>query len=433
MKFLHSDAGVSHAAYHERSRVLSERIEDLQSKLEASSYTPPESFLKFPDDISMWKEIETLVEEKGGEKVKHIFVVGIGGANLGAKAVYDALVGFLEPLRNPTRRMIFLDTDDPSTHLALEEYISAIETKEECIAIVVSKSGETLETVANAKLLTGILERKFGDVSSRIVVVTKESSPLAKRAKEMKLSCVHVPASISDRFSAFSPIALVPLSFLGIDVKGFLSGARDARAMCLREKITENPAALSASAIDVHAEGGVSILDSFFFVPALKTLGEWYRQLVAESLGKETSRSGVALGKTITPTVSVGTTDLHSVLQLSLSDPRGRFTDFVRAEEYGDRDHTTSKVFGKLIPNTSGKSAQDVVLAIYESVKQSYRSYSMPFTETILKDVSSYSLGEYMMNKMITVLLVGALWDVDVFNQPNVEAYKKQARKILNS
>jgi len=433
MKFLYADAGVSHEAYHERSKILSERIEDLKKQVGAPTYSNPESFLKFPDDTFILKKIETLVLGKGGEAVKHIFVVGIGGANLATKAVYDALIGFLEPLKNPVRRMIFLDTDDPSTHQALEEYVASLKTKEECIVIVVSKSGETLETITNAKLITGILERKFGDVSSRVVVVTKESSPLAKRAKETKLSCIFIPEAISDRFSAFSPVALVPLSFLGVDVKGFLLGAHDARETCLHKNLAENPAALCAAAIDVHAECGVQILDSFFFVPALKTLGEWYRQLVAESLGKDTNRLGVALGKTITPTVSVGTTDLHSMLQLSLSDPSGRFTDFVRAEEYGDHAHAPSKIFGEMIPDTKGKSAQDIVSAIYTSVKQSYRSYSMPFTETILPDVSSRSLGEYMMHKMIATLLLGTLWDVDVFNQPNVEEYKRQARKILGA
>lgn len=433
MKFLHSDAGVPHEAYHERSKVLSARVEELKKNAVAPTYSCSESFLKCPDDTLQHKEIAKLVEDKGSDSIKHIFVVGIGGANLATKAVYDALIGFLEPLKNPVRRMIFLDTDDPTTHRALEEYVSAIHSKEECVAIIVSKSGETLETIANAKLITGILERKFGDVSSRIVIVTKKSSPLSKRAKAMKLSCVFIPESISDRFSAFSPVALVPLSFLGIDIPGFLAGARDAREMCLNEKLADNPAALSAAAIDMHADAGVDILDSFFFVPALKTLGEWFRQLVAESLGKDTNRLGVALGKTITPTVSVGTTDLHSMLQLSLSDPRGRFTDFVRAEEYGDHAHTPSKMFEGLIPNTKGKSAQEIVSAIYESVKQSYRSYSMPFTETVLPDVSSRAIGEYMMHKMMTVLLLGALWDVDVFNQPNVEEYKRQARKILGS
>ena len=126
MKFLHSDASISPEAYHERSKILSERIDELRAKASELAYSSPESFLKFPDDSVIQKEIEKLVTEKGGDSIKHIFVVGIGGANLGAKALYDGLIGFLEPLKDPLRRMIFLDTDDPSIHKALEEYISAL-------------------------------------------------------------------------------------------------------------------------------------------------------------------------------------------------------------------------------------------------------------------------------------------------------------------
>ncbi len=432
MKYEHSDDRVPQQAYHQRSKILAGAIEHYQKIKKNSGYSSPECFANFLDDTHLITCIADLAKEKESHKVKHMFVVGIGGANLASKAIYDVLYGHTQSVKQPKQNVVFLDTDDESMHDELREYVESFKSKKEYIVIIVSKSGETLETITNAKLITGILEKKFGSSNDRIIVITKPNSPLAHSAEESAITTVLTPETLSDRFSAFSPICVIPLAFLGVDIEGFLSGARTARDESLNIDIHQNPAALSACSIDFHAEGGARIIDLFYFVPALKTLGEWDRQLIAESLGKNTTRDGVALGKTVTPVVSVGTTDLHSILQLSLSNPLGRFTQFITSDEALSHDPMDTSVFDTLIPTTNAKSTHEIVTAIYESVKQSYRTQKMPHVEVGLSDVSVRSLGEYMMFSMMSTVFVGALWNIDTFTQPMVEAYKTKARDILS-
>ena len=153
---------------------------------------------------------------------------------------------------------------------------------------------------------------------------------------------------------------------------------------------------------------------------------------MGESIGKEYNRNGVRIHNGITPTVSIGSTDLHSMAQLYLGGPYDKFTTFVRVE------HPTSTVmiptlpeYESLVRGIQGRSLHEIMLAILEGVQSAFRKDARPFVEVTLPDKTPGSIGQFMQFKMMEMMFLGTLCGVNAFDQPSVEAYKQETRLIL--
>ena len=168
------------------------------------------------------------------------------------------------------------------------------------------------------------------------------------------------------------------------------------------------------------------IHDTFLFEPDLEGFGKWYRQLTGESIGK--------MGKGITPTVSVGTTDLHSVAQLYFDGPKDKFTTFVSVADHGKDFIIKSKEnIDELVPHISGKSFGKVLAAILTAVKATYQKQQLPFVSIELPELSEETLGALLQVKMMEMMYLGKLMGVNPFDNPGVEGYKEETRKLLGS
>jgi len=288
--------------------------------------------------------------------------------------------------------------------------------------LVISKSGETIETLTNTKIVTSILEEKFKHIDDRIVVLTKENSGLWN-ATPNEVEKISLRENIGDRFSVFSIIGLLPLALAGMDIESFISGAKKSLETCLDPDLESNPAVLSAAHIHNAHIQGMSVRDFFLFVPEMEYVGKWSRQLVAESLGKD--------GKGITPTVSIGTTDLHSMAELYLGGPMDVCTTFVSLEKFPSLKVEQSVVFKNLLAEVNTKDAGEIVNTIYKSYRDSYEKSGGVFSEVVLPDLSEYSIGMYMQFLIIETLLLADLLAVNPFTQPAVEEYKANAKKTL--
>jgi glucose-6-phosphate isomerase len=205
----------------------------------------------------------------------------------------------------------------------------------------------------------------------------------------------------------------------------FLKGAMESRKVCLRKDIFSNPAAISAIVIFMNYVKGKLINDSFFFNPELESLGKWYRQLMGESIGKN--------GKGITPTVSIGSTDLHSMGQLYLGGIKDKLFTFISTETETNDISVPQEPLLEILDEVEEKSTSEIMDAILAGVKIAFLKKDLPFTELVLDDVSPSSLGQYMQLKMIEMMLLGELMGVNPFDQPSVESYKQETRKILSS
>ncbi|EKD58208.1 MAG: hypothetical protein ACD_57C00003G0003, partial [uncultured bacterium] len=311
-------------------------------------------------------------------KIKQLIVIGIGGSSLGTKALLGAIP-------SSSVKVTFLENIEKEMPELLSENYS------EVLVNVVSKSGDTFETLTNLDKLLA----KYPQLKDRIIITTAHPEKFEGYAKEYFLP---IPPQVSGRYSVFTPVGLFPLSLTGFNILSLLEGAMSARKDCLQEG-SANPALVLAVVQYFHYIKKRTIDVNFFFHPTLELLGKWNNQIVAESLGKN--------GKGLTPLVSIGTTDLHSMIQLFLDGPKDKFTEFVYCK--------------KLLPKED--------LPVIDGVKKSYENRKLPFISWEFDDLTEKSLGYYMQVKMISVVFLAKLMGVNAFDQPAVEEYKKYAKE----
>lgn len=426
MVFSHDSSLVTKDQIETLSVPLLPYIDKLQLIADSRDYDANESSINLPFDEQILKEVKDLKEKKVSPKLKYIIDIGIGGSNLGTKAIYDAKFGsfdLLQPKRFP--KMIFADTNDPQYLANLSQFLKdEINDPEEILVCTISKSGSTTETIANFEIIQNILLEKFGDISDRIVAITDFESNFWKKTQEKGISTLAIPKAVGGRYSVMSPVGLFPLLAAGLDVEALRNGAGKQRNLALSKDILQNPAALSAIILYRHYKNGIRINDNFVFSPALESLGKWYRQLMGESVGKD--------GQGITPTVSIGSIDLHSVGQLYLGGPRDKVTTFISSVNVNeDPQIPTEMSLPGLVDNLAGIPVSKIMNAILSGVKNAYQDKSLPFMEIILPRQGEEALGEFMQFKMIEMMFLAKLMNINAFDQPNVEDYKIETKKIL--
>ncbi|MFA5106596.1 MAG: hypothetical protein WC506_06585 [Candidatus Micrarchaeia archaeon] len=363
-----------------------------------------------------------------------IVVAGIGGSNLGAKAIIRSLTGKYGNLTSD-KQVLFAESCDPESLRAILSVVeSRVREGKKVMVLGISKSGKTTETVANFEILHETLLSAGADVKDSMAIITDQGSPFERVAAEFGIEAIHSPHEIGGRYSVFTTVGLVPLALVGADVKSVLAGARKANSACLECDVSESPAAKSASILYGHYMSGRQVFDQFIFSPEMEALGKWYRQLLAESSGKEWNIDESARVNTgILPTVSIGTTDLHSVAQLYLAGSRNIYFRLVSYDPAGRHIQVPQMPqYDSLVNHIQGKDTQEILDAILGGVKGTFSDLSIPFMDVRLKSKSTSSLGYIMQFEMIEVVLLCHLLGVNPYDQPNVELYKSATRNILS-
>ncbi len=435
LTLLTNDVLLSNDTLTQNQQVLAGYLETMKQASEDASYSFSESSLFLPHDKEMFATVKNVVGEKIQNKTpKYIVVVGIGGSNLGTKAVYDALYGYydvVDIMRRPV--MLFLDTVEA---LYLEKVIMLLQREvtdqNDMLIFLVSKSGGTPETIANGEILLSALTPTFPDILRRVIAISDESAPLHKEAIAKGIATLTLPTTVGGRYSVLSAVGLAPLFACGVDIDTLVSGACEMEDVCLAASISNNPAIQSALTLYAAMQSGHTVHDTFIFAPALESLGKWYRQLQGESLGKEKDLEGNIVHTGITPTVSIGSTDLHSVGQLYLGGPKNVITSFVSCKEYTrDINMPEERIFPELVPMLTSKRTMVITEAILSGVKESYKKNGIPSMSIILDGISERTLGAFFQFKMMEVMYLGRLLTVNPFDQPSVESYKIETKTIL--
>ena len=372
--------------------------------------------LLLPFDNDVVRDVSVLVREKKG--FDYLVVVGIGGSNLGTLAIVEALFG-KNHLLSSKKKVFFVDTVDSDS---LADVLSFVKGKK-FLLVLISKSGTTTESIANFEVL--LKQIPLSQRKSRVVTISDEGSLLSSLALRKGYSHLFIPKKVGGRFSVFSSVGLFPLAFLGVDIKKLLLGARGAL-----EKFNKNNYALEG-ALDLYHNylSGKKINDLFIFSNDLESLGKWYRQLMGESVGKRFSLSGSEKFIGITPTVSIGSTDLHSVGQLYLGGPRDKFTSFVSVKNHKSIVVPSNKDI--ILRDLQGLSFKKIMDSILLGTMRAYKKNKLPFNhyEFVCKD--EFELGFFMQTKMFEIMILAHLLGVNPFDQPSVEEYKSETRKLL--
>ncbi len=420
MKFIYQKtSGVSSQQILKASKKLKPYFRILQKVKNDFSYLENESTISLPCDIELQKISNKLTLKYLKKDIQEFIVIGIGGSNLGSMAVYSAL--------NPKKgvKLSFVDTLNLRNIKETVERIKlAQKLKKHVILNIISKSGSTTETISNSKVFIEELKKISKHWNEYIVVTTEPKSKLDVWAKSHAIDVLPNPKNVGGRYSVFSPVGIFPLLISGVNVKNFLKGALKALDICLNPNAIKNPAIQSAAIIYESIKNKKAIYDLFIFNSDLENLGKWNRQLFGESLGKE--------GKGIIPTVSIGSTDLHSVGQLYLGGPKNIFTSFVSIQKIDDIKIPSVDIgFDGIVPELNNVSALKVLNSIYKGTKTAYKKRGLPFVEIVLDSISEEEIGYFMQFKMIETMLLAKLTGVNAFDQPNVEDYKKRTRELL--
>ncbi len=436
MKFDYKNSLLTSTQISSEAKKIESYVNHLQEVVAKNDYSFPESSINLSADEELLKTVMDLKNSLSTKNLKYIIDIGIGGSNLGTKAVYDALYGFydvLEPNRFP--KMIFADTTNPQFLAKLKQFIDTeVKSADELIINAISKSGGTTETTANMELIADMIVSKFGrEALKRLVITTDENSKLWNAAKKLELPVLILPKSVGGRYSVLSAVGLFPLAAAGFNIELLRKGAMKAREMGVSSSYENNPSLLSAVLLFLHAKEGKTINDNFIFNQELESVGKWYRQLMGESIGKEHDLQNNVVHAGITPTVSIGSTDLHSVGQLYLGGPRDKFTTFISAEKTsGDVTISENPLMPGLVEGIYGKKASEIMAAILGGVKAAYSNQKLPFMEVTLENISEESIGEFLQFKMIEMMYLGKLLNVNTFDQPHVELYKVETKKLLS-
>lgn len=385
--------------------------------------------LWLPFDKELKKNVELLVQQKLCLKPTVLVVIGIGGSSLGAKAVHQAIRGRFYHASNPTLRVYFLQTIDSNRVATIIQVLEKELAQDKNVLInVITKSGTTTETIVNFEVILAVLKKYRSDYKKLIVVTTEKDSPLWLRAEVEDFDLLEIPKQVGGRYSVFSAVGLFPLAIAGIDIEQLIAGAQSGVKLGLSKDLEKNCALLSSLLLYVHYQNTITIHDMFIFSVDLEAVGKWYRQLMGESIGKELNTHGERVLAGITPTVSLGTIDLHSVAQLYLGGPRDKFTTFVTVENGHEKI---------IIPTTAphylqNKTLSDLMHAFIEGTQIAYQKNDRPFCSITLPEKNEFFIGQFLQLKMIEIMYLGYLLEVDPFDQPNVELYKKEVKNIVD-
>jgi len=432
LKILYDDALVPKDQILKIAEEIKPEIERVREAL-SKGYEDDRASVNLLDDEEMLNTVKRTIEEKLRLEPKCLIVIGIGGSNLGTIAVQEAILGKLYNLSSPPMNVLYADTVDPNLIYSIMKIVEPVLRRDDNVLLnVVSKSGITTETVANFRILLDMLRKYKKDYKDYIVATCDRDSKLWNLAVKKGFAALEIPRKVGGRYSVFSPVGLFPLGLLGIHIRDLLNGARQMRNACIDMDLARNPAAIIASIQFAHYKNGKNISDFFFFSSDLESLGKWCRQLIAESLGKEFNRNGERVNVGITPTISIGSTDLHSVAQLYLGGPYDKLTTFVSIKDSRPPLHVPGMdEYSDLVQGIDGKSLKEILNAILEGTKEAFRKDKRPFIEISLPDKSEGSIGQFMQLKMIETMYLGHLLNVNPFDQPDVEKYKRETRRIL--
>lgn len=427
MKYEYSHGGVSEALLREKVHTLRIYCDTVGDVIRNKNYGAPEAAFVVPYDTTAHVSfVRTLIDALG--PVKQVVLIGIGGSSMGTAAVYEAL-------RTPhTPVLHILDVLDA------EKVDAVIETLTQSVltdfaVVVISKSGSTTETLANTDVLITTLMHTFGtDLYKRVVCVGNKETSLARYAQERSMHYAAIPENVGGRFSVFSYVGLVPLALLGFDIEAFSYAAQGVfeRGIFVHEDTEEeDQSALYAAAIvETHIALNARIYALFLEHDRLLAFGAWYQQLLAESLGKIT-KEGKKVG--LAP-VCMSPRELHSTAQLYLSGYPDVLTQFIGLSIPLSSAYTISETECGARISMKGKRAYErLPQAIMSGVHAAYEREGLPHMRISVETLSAETLGMLMAEKMLEVACAAHLLQIDAFDQPHVELYKKETRRILES
>ena len=353
-----------------------------------------------------------------------MIVLGIGGSALGARTVLSALSW--QTSKPDARKVVITDNLDP---IDFELATRDLDLKKTVVALI-TKSGGTIETMAQASVLLQKFEKANLKIADHFVGVTDpESGALRSWVKSSGLRALSVPPDVGGRFSVFTPVGILPLAFAGIDVAQLMQGAIDQfRAVDASTELAKT--GLRLAELEAAGYTGKVLMP---YATLLKDFGAWFVQLWGESLGK-ISFTGKAKGAL--PVAAVGATDQHSLLQMLVEGADRMSNGFLKVKDWSFPGFAEPEMLPLPKEFTSlkfaeGKSFAEILNAECAATQSVLSGKGRPVYEVELASLSPASLGALFALYMDLVVYTAAASDVNPFDQPGVELGKKILPSLL--
>jgi len=365
----------------------------------------------------------------------NVLVLGIGGSALGGIAVTEALLkpywNLLSPeQRNGLPRIFFMDNIDPDSMSGLLDILDLKKT----LVIVITKSGDTAETMSQFLVLKDRLEKELGDSYRQNIVATtdKRTGILRQIAEQEGYKTFVVPDDVGGRFSVFSAVGLLPFALVGIDIDEITNGIKDMDLVLKNTDINGNIAAQNALLhylLDTKKGKNMSVMMPYS--TRLRYISDWYAQLWAESLGKSYNCDGQVVHCGQTPIKALGVTDQYSQIQLYNEGPNNKIINFIRVEEF-DVNLDIPKIFEYTgIGYLGGQSINKLLNAEADSTRVALADYNRPSVTITLPKIDGYHIGQLLYMLEVQTAIAGALYKIDAFNQPGVDQSKNYTYALM--
>lgn len=367
-------------------------------------------------------------------KFETMVVLGIGGSALGNVALQNALNPptwnlLSNEARKGAPRMFVIDNVDPDHFGAVLDFCASQPGGlKGTLFNVVSKSGETAETAAQFMIIREMLKTAIGpNYASNIVAITDPAKGTMRQICDReKFVTLPVPDGVGGRFSVLSPVGLFSAAMCGIDIAALLEGAAAMDKRCSSPDISQNPAAMLAFLlVELGTRQGKPNHVMMPYSNALYLLADWYRQLWAESLGKQKDLSGETVFAGFTPIKALGTTDQHSQVQLYREGPNDKVIGLVEVAEFG-KDVGVPRGLGvDALMYLEGSTLGGLLNAEKRATEYALIESQRPNYTIRFPKIDATHVGEFIMLWQVATAYAGLLLNVDAYDQPAVELGKQ--------
>ena len=338
-------------------------------------------------------------------KYKNIVVIGMGGSILGTKSIYSFLKTKVK------KEVFFFDNLDENLHLQFNK-INIL--KNSCF-IIVSKSGNTLETIANLSLVFS-----GSSLKNKLVFITElKDNVLNNIANKFNAEIIEYRDDVGGRYSVLSEAGMFPAALMGLNIRKFRN----------LDKLIQNKHFVSSliqnvASIYTFNENNIKNSVILNYDNDLQDLSYWYQQLVAESLGKK--------GKGVTPILSTAPKDHHSLLQLYLDGPKDKFFTFFSSSNLGEKYKISNKIIPSDMKFLKNKKLSYIINTQCNATKNIFKLKNIPFRHFIFNKSNEEELGKVFTFFVLETILLARLMNINPFDQPAVEQVKVETRKILS-
>ncbi len=427
--------GDKHGVSEKELTALAPRIKELTRQFADERKAGKLRYRDLPYDEDMLDAIKSQVEHFR-DRCEVLVVLGIGGSALGNLALQAALnpptYNLMSDRTRSGPQLFVLDNVDPEMIKAVVDYITPKLKK--TVVNVISKSGETAETASQFILFRDLLQTKLGKKYKENILATTDpvEGTLREIVNEEGYRTLEVPPGVGGRFSVLSAVGLFSAGMCGIDIDAIMEGAQDMDKRLKDGDLFKNPAAMIAAIHYILNNRGKSMSVMMPYSNALYLLADWYRQLWAESIGKQhgLKKKNIFAGQT--PIKALGATDQHSQVQLYREGPNDKIITFLEVERFSSKVTIPDSMKQvETLRYLAGSNFQTLINSEKLGTEYALLESQRPTMTVSFPSISPEAVGQFIYLYEVATSYMGGLLEINTYDQPAVQLGKDATYALM--